>query len=291
MPRKKNEPKGDPKAPPSVNNELQPILNGPTNPSLRWSLKDGTEEIGYDRKYVDPDNYEDKPNWIRRLVNGEWTPWEPLPADYKLPPALFSKEWFEALPDFDREQLLDIFLRMHEGACRREAEKALEDSQHRQVMLDLAEFFHNRQPSVRRQRQAELDQMMREFKAKRKEERDANRFVIQEIRRMNALPEPLFVLDLPDDVIRKLLTSRFDTVGKLLFGVMVDLKRMSAAMFGQDDFDLSTAQWVYREQLLEVVGLEGYNLIGSRLMQFGYLQRNHFLSELKHEHVNGSNGT
>ena len=108
---------------------------------------------------------------------------------------------------------------------------------------------------------------------------------------MNALPEPIFVLDLPDDVIRKLVSSQFDTVGKLLFGVMVDLERLTTAISGEEAVDVTTAQWVYREQLLKAVGLEGYNLIGSRLMQFGYLQRNHFLSELKHEHVYRSNGT
>src|SRR5579871_1759342 len=209
MPRKKKELKVELKALNGSKNDMRPIVPGPTNPNVKRILNDGTEEIGYDSVSSGHGDYEDKPNWIRRLVNGEWTQWEPLPADYKLPPELFSQEWLESLPDFEREQLTDIFLHLREIACRREAEEAPEDSQHRQVMLDCAAFFHNRQSSVRRQRKAELDQMAREFEARRKAEQAANRFTTREIRRMNALPEPIFVLDLPDDVIRELVSSQF----------------------------------------------------------------------------------
>jgi hypothetical protein len=195
----------------------------------------------------------------------------------------FRKEWWDSVPQYQKEQLLDIFLQADETHFTEEAEKAPEDSQHRQVMLDWANYFHNRRPSVQKQRMVELEQMERDFEARQKAIQAANRFVSGEIRRMNALPEPIFVLDLPDDVIRSLVSTKFDTVGKLLFGIMVDCDRLVSAISDENQIDVQAAQWVYREQLLKAVGTEGYNLIGSRLMQFGYLQRNHFLSELKNE--------
>src|SRR5260221_6970614 len=180
----------------------------------------------------------------------------------------FGSEWFNSLPQYQKEQLIDIFLHADEMHYTKEAEEALEDSQHRQVMLDLAHYSRNRRPSVRKQRLAEFEQMEREFEARQRLIQAANRFVSSEIRRMNALPEPIFVLDLPDDVIRKLVSTKFDTVGKLLFGVMVDCDRLVTSIGGENEIDTQAAQWVYREQLLKIVGQEGYNLIGSRLIQF-----------------------
>lgn len=197
----------------------------------------------------------------------------------------FSREWLDSLPQYQKEQLIDIFLHADETFFTKEAEKALEDSQHRQVMLDLAQYSHNIRPSARKQRIAELEQMERKFEASQRAIQAANRFVSGEIRRMNALPEPIFILDLPDDVIRNLVSTKFDTVGKLLFGIMVDCDRLVTSIMGENEIDTETAQWVYREQLLKVVGQEGYNLIGSRLIQFGYLQRDYFLSELNHNSV------
>lgn len=181
--------------------------------------------------------------------------------------------------------MIDIFLHADETFFTKEAEKALEDSEHRQVMHDLAHYSHNLRPSVRKQRMVELEQTEREFEARQKTIQAANRFVSGEIRRMNALPEPIFILDLPDDVIRNLVSTKFDTVGKLLFGIMVDCDRLVTAITDENEIDIETTQWVYREQLLKVVGQEGYNLIGSRLIQFGYLQRDYFLSQLNHNGV------
>lgn len=103
------------------------------------------------------------------------------------------------------------------------------------------------------------------------------RFVIRELNRLNALPEPIFLFDLPDKILRPLAESRFDTIGKVLFGFLVPLDRLLNADIDRDDWRF--ASHYTREVLLHTIDPIGYNLIGARLIHHGYLQREYFLNE------------
>jgi hypothetical protein len=52
----------------------------------------------------------------------------------------FSKEWWDSLPQSQRDSLIDIYLHANETHHIKEAEKAPEDAQHRRVMLDMAQM-------------------------------------------------------------------------------------------------------------------------------------------------------
>jgi hypothetical protein len=80
--------------------------------------------------------------------------------------------------------------------------------------------------------------------------------------------------------IQRLIAARFDTVGEVLFGVQVST---DTAVHLSSEEDWQTATMHSRNLLLKAVGQEGYNLVGSRLMQFGYLQRDAFLASVREE--------
>ena len=69
----------------------------------------------------------------------------------------FGGEWLDSLSQYQKEQLIDIFLHADETYFTKEAEETLDDSKHRQVMLDLAHYSRNLRPFVRKQRIAELE--------------------------------------------------------------------------------------------------------------------------------------
>jgi hypothetical protein len=98
-----------------------------------------------------------------------------------------------------------------------------------------------------------------EERAREKEQQ----YVATELNRMKALPEPAFVVDLPDEIIQKLIAKVVDTVGEALFGVHVST---DTAVHSSSDEDYKTATMHSRNLLVKAVGQEGYNLVGSRLM-------------------------
>ncbi len=162
-----------------------------------------------------------------------------------------------------------------------ERAKQLPDGEEKQAMLGLIEFFTDFDPSARTVQKAEWEARKREWEAEDKAKEADRRFILRELNRMDALPEPVFVLDLPDDTIQK-IASRFDTVGKVLFGVQVTADRLvHSRLEAGENWDRAVTY--VRNHLLKAVGQEGYNLIGSRLIQYGYLHRDDFLSELSRE--------
>lgn len=151
----------------------------------------------------------------------------------------------------------------------------LPDGEEKQEMLRATELFKHLRRSVQEMDRIEHEQRVRTWEAEQ-------RSLARELNRMVSLPEPIFILDLPDEMIQKLIAVRFDSVGKLLFAVQVAMDR---AVASPNQEDWKTAVIDSRNCLIKAVGQKCYNLIGSHLIQYGYLQRDYFLSELNNETV------
>lgn len=178
-----------------------------------------------------------------------------------------------------RRRLLEAQALLLQNCAEHRAE-ALPDGEEKQQMLHTAELLKHLRPSVQNMDRMEHEQRIRLWEAEKRLKESERRFLTKELNRMNSLSEPIFILELPDDIIQKLIAAAFDSVGKLLFGVQVATQRIEALSVAEN----WGAGLVHsRDFLINAVGQEGYNLIGSRLIQFGYLQRGNFLSELKHE--------
>lgn len=169
--------------------------------------------------------------------------------------------------------------------CAEHQAEALPNGEEKQNMLRTAEIFKRLRPSVQAMDQLECERQIQEWEAEKKVRKAEQRFLIQEFNRMVALSEPIFVLDLPDEIIQKLIAAHFDSVGELLFGVQVSTQRV-IGISREEDWDIALLH--SRKFLITAVGQVGYNLIGSRLIQFGYLQRNSFLDGLNREPIQKS---
>jgi hypothetical protein len=181
--------------------------------------------------------------------------------------------------DEGNQRLLEVQALFYQNIAEDKAGE-LPDGEEKQEMLRVAEMFKHLRPSVQFMDRIEHEQRMRQWEADKKAREDEQRFITKELNRMASLPEPIFILDLPDEIIQKLVAARFDTVGKVLFGVQVATHRVNVLPV-EEDWEI--ALHYSRNLLIKAVGQEGYNLIGARLIQYGYLQRDYFLSALKNE--------
>ncbi len=152
--------------------------------------------------------------------------------------------------------------------------ESLPEGKQKDAALALAEWWKTTSPEgqfEREQRARETEQMIREDK-------EARSFVRKEFNRMKALPDPIFILDLPDYLISKLVEANFDTVGKVLFGMHVTQDQL-LKLEPESDFEMVMLN--SHERLLRIAGQLGYNLLGSRLLALGYLHRSDFVTAVR----------
>lgn len=152
--------------------------------------------------------------------------------------------------------------------------ESLPDGKQKDEALALAEWWKSRSPEG----QFEREQRAREIENMIREDKEAHGFVRKEFNRMKALPDPIFILDLPDDLIARLVEANFDTVGKVLFGMHVTQDQLLKL---EPESDFETVMLNSQERLLRIAGQLGYNLLGSRLLALGYLQRADFVSGVR----------
>lgn len=190
-------------------------------------------------------------------------------------------EWEEWLHTTEKGQrtLLEASALFYQLCAEQQAE-TLPDGKEKRELLRMAEIFEHLRPSVQETDRFEHERLLRQWEMEIKTRNTKRQSLTKELNRMSSLPEPIFILDLPDVIIQKLIAARFDTVGKVLFGVQIATQQVDVLTIEEG---WETALLHSRDFLTKAVGKEGYNLIGSRLIQYGYLQRSYFLSELNNE--------
>jgi hypothetical protein len=131
------------------------------------------------------------------------------------------------------------------------------------------------------EREARFSRLVAECEACSQRERLARKRVTREIAEAESVPEPIFMLNLPDEYLVKLAEAGFTSVGQVLFSIKISREMALDAYLAEDDETKSKRLIEYlkitKTPLPEIVGEIGYSLLGSRLLQYDYVARNEFL--------------
>jgi hypothetical protein len=129
--------------------------------------------------------------------------------------------------------------------------------------------------------EARFAKLMAESEAHKQKQQLARRQVTKEMAIAEALAEPVFTLDLPDEYLVKLTEAGFTSVGQVVFSIKVSRETILDAYLGEEDKATSNKLIDYmkitKQSLSEILGGTGYALIGSRLLQYDYVTRSEFL--------------